>query len=99
MGTRGRTMKRPVAARQGDQGDLSQNSKQYNDPWEGIMPNETDGERSEAADLSRRNLFRQVGLAGVSVAISGATLPSPVSAQAPASSAASAPLPEALETL
>ena len=65
------------------------------------MPNETDEGRRAPRDVSRRHLFKQVGLAGAAAALSGAT-PAVVSAE-PAAAAAvpkpAAPRLEALETL
>ena len=37
------------------------------------MPNETDEGRGAPRDVSRRNLFKQVGVAGAAAALSGAT--------------------------
>jgi gluconate 2-dehydrogenase gamma chain len=79
---------------------------------EDVMPNDTDG-RSAPRDVSRRHLFKQVGLAGAAAAVSAA-VPTAATAQTSATPAApgavpkaagsqAAPLPtprlEALETL
>ena len=59
------------------------------------MPNETDDERSAPRDVSRRSLFKQIGVAGAVAAMPAVSLAVQVAAQTPA------PTPglEALETL
>jgi gluconate 2-dehydrogenase gamma chain len=61
------------------------------------MPRETDDGRDAPRDVSRRSLFKQVGLAGAAAAISGAPAVDTATAQTPAP--APAPRREALETL
>jgi gluconate 2-dehydrogenase gamma chain len=61
-----------------------------------MMPNETDG-GSGAPYLSRRHLFKQVGIAGAAAAVSGAAIAPPAEAQPSAPVAATRR--EALETL
>jgi gluconate 2-dehydrogenase gamma chain len=61
------------------------------------MPRETDDGRGAPRDVSRRSLFKQVGLAGAAAAISGAPAVDTAAAQTPAP--APAPRREALETL
>jgi gluconate 2-dehydrogenase gamma chain len=60
---------------------------------ETAMPNETDD--GGPRDLSRRGLFKQIGVAGAAAAMPAAALAPPVAAQAPAP----APRLEALESL
>jgi gluconate 2-dehydrogenase gamma chain len=82
-----------------------------NNPREDVMPNDSDG-RSAPRDVSRRHLFKQVGLAGAAAAVSAAvpaaataqtptTAAPPAAAPAPASAAPPLAMPrlEALETL
>jgi gluconate 2-dehydrogenase gamma chain len=61
------------------------------------MPSEMDDGRDAPRDVSRRNLFKQVGLAGAAAAFSGAPAVDTTVAQTLA--AAAAPRREALETL
>jgi gluconate 2-dehydrogenase gamma chain len=61
------------------------------------MTIETDDDGGAPRDVSRRNLFKQLGLAGAAAALSAPTNPASVAAQSPA--AAGSPGPEALETL
>jgi gluconate 2-dehydrogenase gamma chain len=66
------------------------------------MPNDSDG-RSAPRDVSRRHLFKQVGLAGAAAAVSAA-VPAAAAAQTPAApgpqpTPPAAPRLEALETL
>jgi gluconate 2-dehydrogenase gamma chain len=61
------------------------------------MPGETDDGSGAPRNVSRRNLFKQVGLAGAAAAISGSAIAPPVAAQAPAAPAL--PAREALEAL
>jgi gluconate 2-dehydrogenase gamma chain len=81
-----------------------------NNPREDVMPNDSNG-RSAPRDVSRRHLFKQVGLAGAAAAVSAAvpaaataqtpTTAAPPAAPAPASAAPPLAMPrlEALETL
>ena len=63
------------------------------------MPKETDDGRNAPRDLSRRNLFKQIGVAGAAAAISGTTLAPTATVDAAESPApAAGPMPEALET-
>jgi gluconate 2-dehydrogenase gamma chain len=57
------------------------------------MPNDSDG-RSAPRDVSRRHLFKQVGLAGAAAAVSAA-VPAAATAQTPAGSATSGAVPKA----
>ncbi len=59
------------------------------------MPSETDG--GAPRNVSRRNLLKQVGLAGAAAAMSGSAVAPPAAAQTAAPSAP--PRPEALEAL
>jgi len=59
------------------------------------MPNETDDDRSAPRDVSRRGLFKQIGVAGAAAAMPAVSLAPPVAAQTPAP----APRLEALESL
>src|SRR5712691_7957637 len=61
------------------------------------MPSETDARSDAPRDVSRRDLFKQVGLAGAAAAFSGASAVDTAVAQTPAPVAA--PRREALETL
>ena len=61
------------------------------------MPSETDDAPDVPRDVSRRDLFKQVGLAGAVAAFSGAPAVDTAVAQTPAPVAA--PRREALETL
>jgi gluconate 2-dehydrogenase gamma chain len=61
------------------------------------MPNVKDDGSDAPRNLSRRALFKQVGLAGAAAAVSESTIAPPVAAQAPASLGSLGP--EALETL
>src|SRR5436190_2719221 len=61
------------------------------------MPSETDDAPDVPRDVSRRDLFKQVGLAGVVAVLSGAPAVDTAVAQTPAPVAA--PRREALETL
>jgi gluconate 2-dehydrogenase gamma chain len=64
-----------------------------NNPREDVMPNDSDG-RSAPRDVSRRHLFKQVGLAGAAAAVSAA-VPAAATAQTPTTAAppAAAPAP------
>src|SRR5437660_5436676 len=66
-------------------------------PREDVMPSETDDAPDVPRDVSRRDLFKQVGLAGAIAAFSGAPAVDTAVAQTPAPVAA--PRREALETL
>src|SRR2546421_2923826 len=66
-------------------------------PWEDVMPSETDDRPDAPRDVSRRDLFKQVGLAGAAAAFSGASAVDTAVAQTPVSVAV--PRREALETL
>jgi gluconate 2-dehydrogenase gamma chain len=59
---------------------------------EDVMPNETDEGRRAPRDVSRRHLFKQVGLAGAAAALSGTTA---VTAAAEPTAPAAAPTPMA----
>jgi gluconate 2-dehydrogenase gamma chain len=61
------------------------------------MPSQTDDGPDAPRDVSRRSLFKQVGLAGAAAAFSGAATVDTAAAQTPA--VAAAPRREALETL
>jgi gluconate 2-dehydrogenase gamma chain len=61
------------------------------------MTIETDDDGGAPRDVSRRNLFKQLGLAGAAAALSAPTNPASVAAQSPVP--AGSPGPEALETL
>src|SRR2546421_1153388 len=64
------------------------------------MPSEMDDRRNAPHEVSRRNLFKQVGLAGAAVAFSGAPVaPTPAAIAAEPSHPPAAPRREALETL
>jgi gluconate 2-dehydrogenase gamma chain len=69
------------------------------------MPNETDEGRRAPRDVSRRHLFKQVGLAGAAAALSGTTAvtaaaePTAAAAPIPAAPTPSPARLEALETL
>jgi gluconate 2-dehydrogenase gamma chain len=65
------------------------------------MPNGTDDQQSASRGLSRRNLFKRAGVAGVVAATSGATLAlnAAVTARAQTPAPAAPPQLEALETL
>src|SRR5262245_61861384 len=65
---------------------------------EGVMASEAD--KGAPHDVSRRNLFKQVGLAGAAAAVSGMPLaPNAVAIAAEPAALATAPRLEALETL
>jgi gluconate 2-dehydrogenase gamma chain len=72
---------------------------------EDVMPNETDQGRRAPRDVSRRHLFKQVGLAGAAAALSGPTAvtaaaePTAAAAPIPAAPTPSPTRLEALETL
>src|SRR5438270_12144693 len=66
-------------------------------PREDVMPSETDDRPDAPRDVSRRDLFKQVGLAGAAAAFSGASTVDTAVAQTPAPVAV--PRREALETL
>ena len=59
------------------------------------MPDGSDDRRH----VSRRNLFKQVGVVGAAAALSGAPVVEPVAAQTPAAQPVAPPRREALETL
>jgi gluconate 2-dehydrogenase gamma chain len=61
------------------------------------MPKDEDSGVSNA--LSRRSLFRQLGLAGAATAVSGTSLAPSAAAPAPPTASAQIPVREALETL
>ncbi len=64
------------------------------------MPSEVDDRRNAPHEVSRRNLFKQVGLAGAAAAFSGAPVaPTPAAIAAEPSHPPAAPRLEALETL
>src|SRR5438132_196429 len=64
------------------------------------MPSEVDDRRNAPHEVSRRNLFKQVGLAGAAAAFSGAPVaPTPAAIAAEPSHPPAAPRLESLETL